>query len=67
MENLSVSVQIHSYKIDRNLLPTGTAFSEVQGRLFPVIGIGDRDVQVLVNFGQSDFLYKGPTQIWQPA
>ena len=37
---------------------TGTIFTKVQGRLFPVIGIGERDVQILANFGEDDFFYK---------
>ena len=36
-----------------------TAFRDIKGRLYPMIGIGDLGAEVTVNFGQKDFLYKG--------
>lgn len=37
--------------------PVGTAFRDVYGRLFPVIGL-ESGAKVKVNFGNSEFKYK---------
>jgi hypothetical protein len=33
-------------------------FDDVKGRLYPAFGIGGSGVEVTVNFGQQDFLFK---------
>jgi hypothetical protein len=42
----------------RCLQQQGIAFSNIKGRLFPVIGIGDLNVHILVNFGQDSFVFE---------
>ncbi len=55
---MSASAELHSI---------GTAFNDINGRLYPVIGIGDQEVKVTVNFGQNDFLFKDLPLIYYKA
>lgn len=40
------------------LLPLDTVVSDIKGRFFPVVGIGSSGVEVTVNFGSEEFLFK---------
>ena len=35
-----------------------TAFTDIKGRLYPVVGLSDPETKVTVNFGPNGFLYK---------
>lgn len=55
-----------------NLLPspvgfppqTGVAFANVRGMLFPIIGFGERESEIRVNFGNSMFVYDIASHDW---
>ena len=49
------------YILLADLKSVGQAFEDINGRLYPEIGIGDRNVEVTVNFGQKEFLYQEPS------
>ena len=36
---------------------TDTAFSNIKGRLYPMVGISDPDAKVTVNFGPDGFMF----------
>ena len=42
----------------------GVAFTNVKGMLYPMIGFGEREAQVLVNFGKSRFAYNISSHDW---
>lgn len=44
--------------------PIGVAFSNVKGMLFPVIGLGERESEIVVNFGKSTFTYDIADHDW---
>ncbi len=46
---MSASAELHSI---------GTAFNDINGRLYPVVGIGEKEAKVTVNFRQNEFLFK---------
>ena len=35
-----------------------TAFTDMKGRLYPVVGLSDPETKVTVNFGPDGFLFK---------
>lgn len=41
-----------------DLRSIGRAFEDISGRLYPAIGMGTVNVEVTVNFGQNEFLFK---------
>ena len=40
-------------------LSGGTAFSNIKGRLFPMLGIGGINVHTKANFGAEEFRFRG--------
>jgi hypothetical protein len=39
-------------------LNAGIAFENLRGRLFPVVGVGEQEARVRINFGETPFLYQ---------
>ena len=42
----------------------GMAFANVMGILYPMVGFGEREAQILINFGESPFVYKIASHDW---
>lgn len=42
----------------------GVAFANVRGMLFPIIGFGERESEIRVNFGKSMFFYDIASHDW---
>ena len=44
--------------------PIGVAFANVKGMLFPVVGLGYGESEIIVNFGKSKFMYEIADHDW---
>ena len=42
----------------------GVAFANVTGILYPMVGFGEREAQILINFGESPFVYNVASHDW---
>ena len=42
----------------------GVAFANVRGILYPMVGFGEREAQILINFGNSPFGYNIASHDW---
>lgn len=61
-ESYFIPFRLVSFLIGLSMLTckivTKAAFTNVVGRLFPVVGIGDAGIKVVANFGPNDFHFK---------